>query len=227
MKSEDIDKIAVDTLIKESIELRKFVQDGFASGERFFTIAVAVLVGGFTVGLVNKHPGILVVLPLPLLILFASAIQLYTEALNRAGYRCYLEEAVNKELDRAVLIEESFVARSRQGRLSLPLMQLLVVAAVLVSIIESIVISVSDFPWWVTLGDVLAILTGLVMVYTAFNEMNAAFRRGYDAAKESENFDKDRTVPNHPMLDLQGPFYDFRIVRRMGRERRDSFTGSP
>lgn len=224
MKPEEVDKIVVDTLIKESIELRKFVQDGFASGERFFTIAVAVLVGGFTIGLVNDHPGIFVILPFPLLILWASAIQLYTEALNRAGYRCYLEEAVNQELGRAVLIEEFLVARSRQGRLSLPLMQALVLLAVCLSVLKSILTSLSDFPWEVAFGNILAISAGLVMVYAAFNEMNVAFKRGYDAAKESKNYDKDRTAPSHPMLNVQGPFYDFRIVRRMKRERKESHS---
>ncbi len=214
MKPEDADKIAVDTLIKESMELRKFVQDGFASGERFFTIAVAVLVGGFTVGLVNHHP----ILPFPLLILFASALQLYTEALNRAGYRCYLEEAVNKELRRAVLIEESFVAKSRQGRLSLPLMQLLVVLMALVSIVKGIIVAFSDFSNWIAFGDILATLVAILMVYAASNEMNAAFNRGYEAAKGSADYDKDRSAPSHPMLDLQGPFYDFRIVRRLWRK---------
>lgn len=218
MKPDDIDKIVVDTMIKESTELRKFVQDGFTSGERFLNIAVVILVGGLTVGLVNDHPGIFVILPFPLLILIASAFQLYTEALNRAGYRCYLEEAVNKELDRAVLIEESFIGKTRQGRLSLALMQLLITAMVAVSIIKSVATAISDFPIAVYVGDILAMLIGIAMIYTASNEMNAAFKRGYDAAKATADYSKNHSAPDHPMLNFQGPLYDFRIIRRLWRK---------
>lgn len=218
MKPDEIDKIVVDTLIKESIELRKFVQDGLTSGERFLTTAVAVLVGGLTVGLVNHHPGIFVILPFPLLILVASAFQLYTEALNRAGYRCYLEQAVNKELDRAVLIEESFVGKTRQGRPSLALMQLLLMAMVAISIIKSVATAISDFPIVVYVGDIVAMLIGIAMIYAAFNEMNAAFKRGYDAAKTTENYSKDQSAPDHPMLNFQGPLYAFTSVRRLWRK---------
>ena len=101
-------------------------------------------------------------------------------------------------LDRAVLIEESFVGKTRQGRLSLALMQLLLTAVVAASIIKSVVTAISDFPVAVYVGDILAMIVGIAMIHTASNEMNAAFKRGYDAAKATAGYNKDDIVPDHP-----------------------------
>jgi hypothetical protein len=75
------------------------------------------------------------------------------------------------------------------------------------------VTAISDFPLAVAVGDILAMGIGIAMIYAASNEMNAAFKRGYDAA--SEDHSKEHYAPDHPMLKFQGPLYDFRIVRRL------------
>jgi hypothetical protein len=220
MQPEESQRIALDTLIRESQELRKFVQDGFATGERFFAIGVTVVVGALTLALVNDHQVVFVVLPFPLLLLFASALQLFTEALNRAGYRCYLETVVNKELGRAVLIEESYVAASRQGRVSLPIMQLLFALAMVASGVKSVQTAFSDLSTPMAWVIVLALVAGASMVLAAFREMSTAFKRGYDAAWSSQEFDGDSNIANHPMLDPARNFNDFRMAWRRQAERR-------
>ena len=217
MQPDELQRVALDTLIRESQELRKSVQDGFATGERFFAIGVTVVVGGLTLALVNDHPIVFVVLPFPLLLLFASALQLFAEALNRAGYRCYLETLVNRELGRPVLIEESFVAASRQGRVSLPIMQTMFVLAVVAAMVKSVLTAFSNLDDRVAAVVVLALIAGAWMMLAAFNEMNSSFRRGYDAASSSQEFDGDSKIANHPMLGPARSFNDFWTAWRKRR----------
>jgi hypothetical protein len=157
--------------------------------ENFIGVAVAILVGAVTLGVTQKHPVILVLLPFPLIILFSYLLQSNTEMLSRAGHKLFLEQKVNELLGKRVLLEESDVAaqtlhgRLPFGRLSIMLIQALMVLLLAGSVVLAItrLDVVED-----TAGQVgfwLALTAGLGLLTSAALEQSRAYRGGYQAAK--------------------------------------------
>jgi hypothetical protein len=216
MESTSLQEMIIETFIKESSDLRTIITDSFASADRYLTIAITILVGGFTIGL-NGHPEVLVALPYPIFILFTIVLVFQGEALNRAGHRCYIEEEVNKELRRAVLIDESFIAASRQGRLSLPILQLFSTIFAFVTLVVSVMTAVSKFSISIVIADLLAAGLAVIMLLAAFFEASTAFRKGYEAALATADYYQGHAPSlNNPLLDMQGSLFLFRLFRRRG-----------
>ncbi len=156
--------------------------------ENFMGVAAAILVGAVTLGVTQKHPVILVLLPFPLITLFAYLLQTNTEMLSRAGHKRFLEEAVNELLGRRVLLEESDVAPTLHGRLQFGRLSILLVQGLLASLlIGSIALAiahldaVSGVAWLVVFWLGLGI--GTVMLGAAAREQTRAYARAYDAAR--------------------------------------------
>jgi hypothetical protein len=160
--------------------------------ENFIGVAVAILVGAVTLGVTQKHPVILVLLPFPLIILFAYLLQANTEMLSRAGHKRFLEETVNKLLQRRVLLEESDVAPKTLhgtgplgalGRPSIAMVQgfmvLLLCGAIVLGIthLSSVKGSLGLVAFWVSLT------AGVAMLILAAVEQMHAYDGGYEAAK--------------------------------------------
>jgi hypothetical protein len=157
--------------------------------ENFIGVAVAVLVGAVTLGVTQKHPVILVLLPFPLIILFGYLLQSNTEMLSRAGHKRFLEEKVNELLERRVLLEESDVApktlhgKTHFGRLSIVLIQasmvLLLVGSVVLAItrLDTVKGPAGHIGFW----SALAVGAGLLV--TAALEQSRAYTGGYEAAR--------------------------------------------
>lgn len=160
--------------------------------ENFIGVAVAILVGAVTLGVTQEHPIILVLLPFPLIVLFAYLLQSNTEMLSRAGHKRFLEEAVNQLLRRRVLLEESDVAPKtlhgsgrfgNYGRPSIMMVQsfmvLLLCAAIALAIthLDSVNGTVGQVVFWA------ALMAGIALLVAAAIEQGRAYGGGYKAAK--------------------------------------------
>src|ERR1700730_7591201 len=104
--------------------------------ENFLGVSIAIIVGAMSFGITQNHPTILVMLPFFLIVLFVYLLQSNTEMLSRAGHMGFLEEKVNELLGTRVLLEESDVAltlqgRTKFGRLSIILIQALMLVLLL------------------------------------------------------------------------------------------------
>lgn len=160
--------------------------------ENFIGVAVAILVGATTLGVTQKHPVILVLLPFPLIVLFAYLLQSNTEMLSRAGHKRFLEEAVNEMLQRRVLLEESDVAPKtlhgtgrfgRFGRPSIVMVQsfmvLLLCGTIALGIthLSSVKATAGLVVFWTSL------VAGIALLMAAATEQANAYTGGYEAAK--------------------------------------------
>jgi hypothetical protein len=211
-------KIIIDTLIKESMDLRKHINDAFVSIDRYIAISTALTAAGFTVGLVNDHPVVIILLPLALLPLYTYLFILQGDALNRAGHRCHLEVTVNQELERAVLIEEAFVIASRQrGRKRLPLLQAFIVLIAVSAIGFSLWKAFSNLPFYAAIPFTCVIGFQGCMLYAAFVEMSQAFDKGYKAARATASYyreaakeeasEKKAPAPDNLLIGAKGPWF--------------------
>jgi hypothetical protein len=160
--------------------------------ENVIGVAVAVLVGAVTLGVTQKHPVILVLLPFPLIVLFAYLLQSNTEMLSRAGHKRFLEEAVNELMRRRVLLEESDVAPTtlhgsgrfgRFGRPSIVMVQSFMVILLLgaVGLAVAHLGAVRETAW--RLAFWVALAAGLGLLVAAVSEQGRAYGGGYEAAK--------------------------------------------
>jgi hypothetical protein len=157
--------------------------------ENFIGVAVAVVVGAVTLGVTQKHPVILVLLPFPLIVLFAYLLQSNTEMLSRAGHKRFLEKTVNELLQQRVLLEESDVAprtlhgATHFGRLSIVMIQafmvLLLCGTIVLAItrLDTIHSAAGRIGFWVALAACV------LMLAAAAIEQGGAYSGGYEAAK--------------------------------------------
>jgi len=157
--------------------------------ENFLGVSIAIIVGATSLGITQKHPTILVMLPFFLIILFVYLLQSNTEMLSRAGHMGFLEEKVNELLGTRVLLEESDVAltlqgRTKFGRLSIILIQLLMLVLLLGAVVLAIVNvhHVVGLAWRVTFW--LSLAAGLATLAAAAREQASAYEAAYVAAKE-------------------------------------------
>jgi hypothetical protein len=165
--------------------------------ENFIGVAVAVLVGAVTLGVTQEHPAILVLLPFPLIILFAYLLQSNTEMLSRAGHKRFLEEKVNELLQRRVLLEESDVApktlhgKTHFGRLSIVMIQscmvVLLVASIALAItrLDAVNGTAGLMAFWSALAGGAALLLAAALEQSrAYNDGYAAAKAGFEGALE-------------------------------------------
>ena len=156
--------------------------------ENFLGVSIAIIVGAMSFGITQNHPTILVMLPFFLIVLFVYLLQSNTEMLSRAGHMGFLEEKVNELLGTRVLLEESDVAltlqgRTKFGRLSIILIQALMLVLLLGTVALAIanLHHVTGSAWRVTFW--VGLTAGLVTFAAAALEQASAYEAAYVAAK--------------------------------------------
>jgi FtsH-binding integral membrane protein len=153
-------------------------------------LSVVVGIAAVSVGLTQNHPGFLVLLPFPVILLAVMVLQRGTELLSRTGHKRFLEEEVNQLADRALLVEETHVApASLHGATSLgrPSVTMLVLAFLLllgltVGVALNHLDHVTGLGWNALFAA--ALVGGLAMIGAAFRENRAAYTAAYAAARD-------------------------------------------
>ncbi|TWF80045.1 hypothetical protein FHX44_115982 [Pseudonocardia hierapolitana] len=194
MGPDDRERIALDAMIQEARELGKALPAFLLSFERIFSLSIVVLIGSLTLGLDPSRHVILVVLPFPLLVFYAFALQAFTEMLSRAGHKRYLEETINERLGEQVLLDEIYVASVRQSRLSHGLMYLSIATFLGLLAIVGFVVSLRQaafVPYLYVIGIVL--LASLNV--SAYIELRAAYKKGYEIARRATRTGSSGPLP--------------------------------
>jgi len=181
--------VVLSLLANQAVSLGGQVTQLLPRMENFLGVSTAIVVGSISLGVAERHPVVLVVLPFFLIILYVYLVQSNTEMLSRAGHMKFLEEQVNAIVSRRVLLQESDVSptlhgRIRFGRLSIVLIQSLMLVLLLGTVALAIanLWSLESLAWHLLFWA--ALFAGLLTLASATWELSRAYSRAYDAARK-------------------------------------------
>lgn len=190
------EEIKINLLIKECDSVGQGIRTLLLSSEKIIALGFTIIAAGLTFGLKEKINEILLFLPFAVFGVLLYGIYIFTELMSLGGYKCHLEEKINKTLGENVLLWELFIAKGRHRAFVKYFLYLIYVLFLGLTVFISLSTAWQHYTKSTFGGIVIGILFLTVGLIIALNKMNKVFDRTYQVAKK--RFEQKEVIGTSP-----------------------------
>jgi hypothetical protein len=183
MEEIKIEALRLDLLYKECESVGSKITTLFVAGEKYLSMAFAIIVAGMAYGIKEHQHDILLLVPFAIMTVMFYAIHMFTEVNALGGYKYYLEEQINIILNKNVLLWECKIAKSRHAAAPI-FLYLIYIVFLIIAVVNSLSLAWTFYTtctFWSVLISHILLLSGLIIeIY----RMNSTFTNTYQLSKK-------------------------------------------